>query len=256
MTFFTSALNRREQLGLNSILLFLGPRGVGKSYGCLKVAEWRDSSFIIDRVVFDLESFLARIQELRGGFKWIVFDELGLEIAAREWLSNTNKIMSYVTQSFRFTKINLAISTPSPHFVDINTRNLADFWVIMKARGKARVYSVRQNPFSYKPIQTPFLGEIRFSLPSAKMQKDYENKRQEVMNSKYVEYLKRAKVDREKQSKKPRDLNQEALKLYQEGRLTEEKGRNAGKVSAYKIMELMKVSQAIAYRIKYFLEKG
>jgi hypothetical protein len=74
------------------------------------------------------------------------------------------------------------------------------------------------------------------------------------MNSKYAEYLKRAKVNREKQSKRPRDLNQEALNLFQEGKLTQQMARNAGKVSAYKIMDYLQVSQAVAYKLKNYLE--
>ena len=60
--------------------------------------------------------------------------------------------------------------------------------------------------------------------------------------------------EREKQSKKPRNLNQEALRLFLKGKLTVEKGRNAGKVSAYKIMDNLKISQAVTYKLEHFLE--
>lgn len=255
MNFFTAALSRREHLGLNSILLFLGPRGVGKSYGCLKVAEMRDPSFVIDRVIFDLESFLDILKTVGGGYRWLIFDEMGLEIPAREWLSTANKIMSYVTQSFRFTKVNLAISTPSPDYVDIHTRQLADFWMVCQTRGKIRVYSVKHNPFGKSPVQTPFLGELYIGLPSKEIQEAYESKRKNVLEGKYSKYLEQVKSKREKEEKAPKDLFKEALELYNEGKLFGTTGRTLGKISAYRIMEELGISQAAAYALKHRLEE-
>jgi len=57
---FTRALDYRERLGLNSILLIQGPRGVGKSYMSMKISEERSKKrgieFTVADVVFNLEA--------------------------------------------------------------------------------------------------------------------------------------------------------------------------------------------------------
>jgi hypothetical protein len=74
------------------------------------------------------------------------------------------------------------------------------------------------------------------------------------MNSKYTSYLKCLKEDREKKEREPKDLFKEALKLYNQGKLFGNTGRTAGKISAYRIMEELGVSQATAYQIKHRIE--
>jgi len=247
--FFSGALWSRQHKGLNSILLWLGPRGIGKSYGCLKIGEIFDKDFCVDRVVFNLQSFLEAIKKLKKPYSWLVFDEMGLSVPAREWLSTTNKIMSYTTQSFRFTKINLSIATPSPDYVDIHSRQLADFWMVLQSRGLVRVYKVSMNPFSKKSLQTPYLGDLKLGLPSNRLQESYEEKRKEVMESKYTEYLKQAKRKREEELKKDRNLLEEALEI--KDKLIGKRG----KIDAYKIATELDIGLSSAYLVKHQIEK-
>jgi hypothetical protein len=246
----SGAIWRRQHIGLNSIFLWLGARGIGKSYGCLKVGEVFDRNFNVDRVVFNLESFLESLESIKKPYSWLVFDELGLEIPAREWLSTANKIMSYISQSFRFTKINLSIATPNPSYVDVHIRELSDFWVVMQTRGVGRVYKVIHNPFA-KPsrsLKTPYLCNIELGLPSDRLQRAYEDKRREVLSSKYAEYLSQTQYQREKEAKKGRNFNLEALDMIDT--LYDDKG----KLSAYIISSKLGIGLTKAYQVLHYLE--
>lgn len=248
---FSSVIYQRIHVGLNSILLVLGARGIGKSYIAMKIGErMGHGKFSVEDIVFNMEEFLVRLkyyEEKKIRWAWIVFDEVGLEIPAREFMKIVNKVMSYVAQSFRRTAINLMVVVPHPSMVDLHIRSLADFWVVMKQRGVARIYQNKMNPFRDKP-QTPFLNvELEVGLPSAELCEDYEAKRAEYLSGKYDQYLKEVKHEKEKRSLV--DLEKRA------GVLSEIKARvKSGELKkeeiAYEIMTRLKLSQAPAYHLR------
>jgi len=248
---FSSAIYMRIHVGLNSILLVLGARGIGKSYIAMKIGEkMSHGKFSVDDVVFNMEEFLERLkfyEEKRIRWGWIVFDEVGLEIPAREFMKIINKVMSYVAQSFRKTAINLLVVVPHPSMVDLHIRSLADFWVVMKQRGVARIYQNKMNPFRDKP-QTPFLNvELEVGLPSKELCEAYEAKRTEYLSGKYDQYLKEVKHEKEKRQLV--DLEERALILSEiKAEFREEKLKK--NELGYEIMTRLNLSQAPAYHLR------
>jgi hypothetical protein len=187
---FSAAIFSRQKKGLNTIILIVGARGIGKSYLALKLGETYDKNFSVENVTFNIENFLIRVQILRTGkWAWLIFDEIGLEVAARDFMSMVNKVMSYVAQSFRYTKINLVAVCPDPDMVDIHVRKLSDFWILVTNRGHARVFKTKMNPFRSGGYYTPLFCDLRIPLPSPELCEAYEEKRHLVLEEKYYQYL-------------------------------------------------------------------
>jgi hypothetical protein len=255
---FLVAIYSREHKGINSIILILGARGIGKTYLAMKISEtlslkMHNNRFTAEDVVFDLAEILARIKfhEDQGEkWAWIVFDEAGLEVAARDFMQDINKIMSYVMQSFRHTKVNLIVCLPHPDMIDLHVRNMADFWIDMKGRGKARVYKTKLVTFR-SGVKTPIFCTIEAaSLPSKDLYEAYEEKRKAYLDRKYAEYL--AETQRRKEStdrliantaEHQREVLGIIKKEYEDGKIPVKR-------LAYKIKQRLGISQAPAYDLR------
>ena len=246
---FSKAIYSRQHKGLNTIILIAGPRGVGKSYLSLKLGERYDPYFTVENVTFSIEDFLIKVEVLRrGSWSWLVFDEIGLEVAARDFMSMVNKVMSYVAQSFRFTKINLCCVVPDPDMVDIHVRKLSDFWILVTNRGHARVYKTKMNPFRSGSYYTPLFCDLTISLPSKELCEAYEVKRHGVLQDKYQQYLE--EIRNKGYQPKPVDWPAKAKELKE---AFEEEGLPPKKW-AYEIKIRTGCGQVKAYDIKHMIE--
>lgn len=248
---FRKAIYKRQLLGINSIVLFLGSRGVGKSYGALKISETLDKTFSIDRVCFDVKNFMSVINELKeekNYFPWAIFDEAGMDCAARKWLSDANMIISYFTQSSRYTRINICLATPDPSLVDLHLRTLSDFWIVMRRRGIGTVYVTRSNPFG--KFTTPTLCNIQLALPSKPLYEAYEKKREQAMSEFYKGYEKELEQKSLQQEKRRKDYLAEARERIED--LLDD--NDPMKVDYKKIITTFKVGTQKSYKLKYQLE--
>jgi hypothetical protein len=207
----------------------------------------------VDDVAFDLSEILARIkyhEDNNEKWAWIIFDEAGLEIFARNFMDDINKVMSYVMQSFRHTKINLVTVVPHPDMVDLHVRTMADFWLDMRGRGKAKVYKTRLVSFK-SGIRTPLYCTIEnASLPSKELYEAYEVKKKSYLDRKYSEYL--AETQRRKEStdrlitntvEHQRQVLEQIKREYVEGKIPVKR-------LAYEIKQRLGISQAPAYDLR------
>lgn len=246
---FSKAIYSRQHKGLNSIILIVGARGVGKSYLSLKLGETFDPNFTAENVTFGIEDFLVKVDVLRKyPWSWLIFDEIGMEVSARDFMSMVNKIMSYVAQSFRYTKLNLVCVCPDPDMVDLHVRKLSDFWILVTNRGHARIFRTKMNPFRSGSYYTPLLCDMNISMPSAELCDAYEVKRHIVMKQKYAEYL--AEIKNRGYSPTPIDWDlkaKELLKAFTEEGLPSKKW-------AYEIKARTGVGQVKAYEVKHMIE--
>jgi hypothetical protein len=116
---------RLFELNQNWLSVFTGRTGSGKSFSAIHLAAGIDPNFCIDNVVFTPKEFLERLNsgELKKG-SCVVFDEAGVGMAAREWSSIQNKLLSYVLQTFRYENLAVIFTVPSMAFVDVHARRL------------------------------------------------------------------------------------------------------------------------------------
>jgi len=257
---FDKAIFSRESKGLNTIVLVMGARGVGKSWFSLLMSE-RESRLLHERrftaedVVFTLKDVLSRLnyfEEQGSKWQWMVFDETGLEVGARDFMAYQNKVMSFVCESFRKTAVNLIVIVPTPSMLDINVRNLADFWVIMQGRGKARVYKVALRYFRVQTEpKTPIFCLINAGRPSKELCEEYEKKRDDYLKGKYLQWEKEIATIEEhgtNRLEKQQEFLREIKKQYLEGKIEK---RELG----YRIQEVLGISQGPAYRLRNQLLK-
>jgi hypothetical protein len=120
-------INRKNR---NATFLFIGDVGRGKSWAALKFCSDLDPSFSVERVVFSVRDFLALLDkgDSHGSLKRgsaILFDEIaGSEDAAmsRDFMSKTNKIMSFISTVYRKRGYIVVYCAPFLHQIDKNVR--------------------------------------------------------------------------------------------------------------------------------------
>lgn len=114
--------HRINKLDKSMMLLVIGEMGSGKSLAAVSFACKVDPTFKDHpRIVYDVNEFLEKLNDIEKG-QAIIFDEVGVGVAARDFQKLSNKIMSIVTQILRYKNIFCIFTTPNARFMDINLR--------------------------------------------------------------------------------------------------------------------------------------
>ena len=125
--YLTGYVKSRVAKNQNFVMLYVGQTGTGKSYAAMSFAEELDPNFNISRIVFSADEFISVLNDdtanlARGSV--IIWDEAGVGMPAREWYSLSNKVISYVVQTFRVKGYVLIMTTPSLKYIDSQIRAL------------------------------------------------------------------------------------------------------------------------------------
>lgn len=185
----------------NWLCLVVGNVGTGKSYSGLRIGELFDKKFSVDNVVFNRDDFMRCVKELPSG-SFIIADEIGSWMGARDFLSETNKLLSYVIQTFRFKRLGVIWTLPLKQQADLNIRSMCDATVETMAVLKedklclAKLKMTETNAMSGNvyhkfPIvrrldgQKVTITEAYFRCPSKKLIDAYEEKKKEHMDKFY-----------------------------------------------------------------------
>jgi hypothetical protein len=197
---------------LNALVGFFGPPGSGKSYSGERLAELVDPTFNVDRIVFDVKSLIRIINWGLPGPKgenvplnrgeFLMLDDAGVAANSRKWWSDTNMILSYVGQSFRFMGFGVIVTAPDTADLDAQFRQLfhVTFQTQMKDDSEKIVYTKPEIPRrdtirgkTYHPfprVRIPNFPKIKyrligFRLPSQALRDAYEPKRAAFMSGLY-----------------------------------------------------------------------
>lgn len=258
-----SYIKQRIRNNKNFLGFISGQTGSGKSYSSLRIAEELDPEFSIDRVVFNGRELMAMINSgtMNKG-SVIVFEEIGVELNAKNWQTVTNKMLNYLMQTFRHRNFILIMNSPYLDFVDSSTRKL--FHAEMRTVGidpdKKQVrlkphliqYNSRIKKFYYKRLKVVTAqGKVpvdfwKVDMPSKELRRAYEDKKTEFtdrLNREIQEELE--EVHHKKTGKKDKPLTdnqEEILSMIKEGMNVEQiamiKDRDPRGI--YKAMELIK----------------
>jgi len=108
---------RLWRLNMNFIMVITGPTGSGKSWAALRIAEYIDKEFSMEKVYFEITPLVADLRDgkLKRGSA-AVLDEAGVSFASRSFQSVQNKQMSALLQIFRASNIALIITLPNMSF--------------------------------------------------------------------------------------------------------------------------------------------
>lgn len=115
----------------NATFIMIGKPGSGKSVSVIKMAQDLDPTFTLERICYNLEDFLKLIDvgdsngPLHPG-NVIIFDEIVTDQGAesRSAMTKSNKIMNYVTASFRAKRLVVFYCLPSLTQLDKNIRDI------------------------------------------------------------------------------------------------------------------------------------
>jgi hypothetical protein len=114
---------RLTKNNLNWLAIICGSTGSGKSYSALSIAEQICGSRVI--VVFNSLEFMEILNSntiQRGDI--IIYDEAGVGMSSRAWMTVQNKLLGSILQTFRNMNIGVIFTTPELSFIDVMARRL------------------------------------------------------------------------------------------------------------------------------------
>ena len=116
---------RVNKFNKNFLLVITGDTGSGKSYSACYIGMIIDKNFSIENVAFTPKEFMGLINEgkLKKG-SVIVFDEAGVGLSSREYMSYSNRLIHAVAQTFRHKNYVVIFTVPDLSFIDSGVRKL------------------------------------------------------------------------------------------------------------------------------------
>lgn len=248
------ALKRTTQDNKNLIGVFCGPTGSGKSYGILRLAEVLDNKFNMTRCEFKALDFIRMINQLiKNDLIYpgmvVIWDELGAEHSAREFMTLTNRVVNYFFQTCRHYNMILLMTVPVLTFIDSNTRKVLHFIGEMqgvetsKGISKVKIKIVQTNVItgkSYMKFLRYQLNGRRFvskkitlKLPSKELIHQYEIDKSAYTKESYVDYQHRLEIQEQTRRIRGRGTDVQKSRANTYNKLIED-GKNH--VDAIKIM--------------------
>ena len=103
-----------------------GMPGGGKSWSCMNILERLDEGFGIENISFYPKEF---IHSLKEGKKSFLIDDAGMQLAARDSMTKTNKEYTKLFQGLRFKNKIVMLTVPSFSMVDKNLRHISQIYM-------------------------------------------------------------------------------------------------------------------------------
>ncbi len=254
---FTRLVMGRVYTENNVLGLITGPTGIGKTYMGLRLCEAFDPKFDSSRICFTALEFLELLPKVPSK-GWILWDEPGVYVSHRKWLSEANQAIQFVVQSFRYKFINVFFALPSKFFLDKVPREMCHYELVMKRRGEAGVYRIIKSSF-YDVTYTKFLGNVYSTLPSKKLRDAYEKMRREHQDSLYskltkklqiIETKEKAKIEEEMKPKRDFEYILGQARSILEHIYNPRKKTDQGKIDVPLMMRALKIPYSTAYRVR------
>lgn len=269
--------NQINENDSNATFIMVGKPGSGKSVSVIKMAFDLDPTFTLERVCYNLDDFLKLLDEgdskgkLHAG-SVIVFDEIVTDQGAesRGAMTKTNKIMNYITASFRARRLIVFYCLPSLTQLDKNIRDInvtGIFEVISKdINAKKNLckfqwcsYDAKtQKVFQIFPRLVSESGmiykidSIWIGIPSKEIIKEYKKKKMEYLGkniSRWREISK--KVTKKEEGNKISD--KEIMSAIQ---FEKEKFMVGERFNAYRIKDAFSIGAIRANQICGYLNKS
>lgn len=160
---------------------------------------------------------IVRNDELPSG-SFILADEIGSWMPARDYMTLANKLLSLVLQTFRYKRIGVIWTIPLNRQADINVRTMSDVTIeTMKIHRKIQMVETKMkyvdvNPISGEPIRKfpvvtddnnyrNTITKVFFGRPTKKLEKAYIEKKEEHMEEFYEQIHHQLMVDNDEVEK-------------------------------------------------------
>jgi len=173
---FFKEVGKRKRNGRDAVILITADdadRGVGKTACAVTIAKLLDTTAdgfdAESKATLSVPRFLDLYDILDEGSA-LILDE-GEQLDSRRAMSQENVDASHKIQTRRVNEVIVIITLPSPDMIDKRVEQLADYWVNVECRGKARIYKKKihriKRKVYYKGLQT-------FQWPNLDGDPDYE----------------------------------------------------------------------------------
>lgn len=124
----------------NALIVVEGPPGTGKSYWCLKIAQYLDPTLfenpkitaeLLETRILFRPSMFAKVLNEQNLYKGavIIIEEGGVQADHRKWYSFNNMVFNYIFQTFRFMNLIVIVNVPVIHYIDSDAQKLFQFHV-------------------------------------------------------------------------------------------------------------------------------
>lgn len=124
---FCQYIKTRITKNKNFLCCVVGSTGSGKSYASLWLAQELDPEFSIENVVFTPMQLMDLINSKEKTLKRgsvILCDEMGIITSHKTWMSQTNRLIHFLLQTFRHKNFILLMCVPHFTFIDASVRKL------------------------------------------------------------------------------------------------------------------------------------
>ena len=204
---FIEFIKDRIKKNRNCIIVIVGGTGSGKSWAALRLAETLDPNFTIDNLCFRAIDFVKLINKDVPPGSVLMFDEGGVDLGSREFMSKKNRRLSKILQTVRYKNHIIIITVPDMSFLDAHARKLTHVVLstmsINKRKGLNKLipYIISTASMTgeiYTPhprVMVPKQGliairNIYVKMPSIKLRHNYERVKTAFADNLYAETLK------------------------------------------------------------------
>lgn len=139
--------------------------GIGKTTLAIEICREIDPDWTAEKKAFiDIQEYLNSYLDYPKGSA-LLLDEIGQGADSRRSTSSENVNLSHGWQMLRARNIATVATLPSTSMLDKRMMELADYWVLVKARGIAQPYQINVNDFTGAIQRDPLPGEEHIKFP-------------------------------------------------------------------------------------------
>lgn len=139
--------------------------GIGKTTLAIELCRKIDDDWSAEsRAFVDVQKYLNSYLDYPKGSA-LLLDEIGAGADSRRSTSHENVNLSHGWQMLRARNIATVATLPSTSMLDKRMMELADYWVLVKARGIAQPYRINVNDFNGRIQRDPLPGEEHIKFP-------------------------------------------------------------------------------------------
>ena len=170
---FVDLLKARNYDKYNNLIIIEGETGTGKSCMGLSLLQHLDAYAGAENLIFEKTEFYEALKKFRRGT--VIWDEAGVYISHRKWLSEEQINIMQILQSFRYRKLNVIFTLPSAGYMDKVAREMCHFLINVQGRGVGQVYRIMKTAYQ-SWTYTPFMGVLYSQMPTAGLWDEFTKK--------------------------------------------------------------------------------
>lgn len=208
---FTDLCLARNNSEYNNLIIVEGEPGTGKSaFGC-SLGQHLNPYFGAKHLVFTKREFYDALENFKGRRVTLMWDECGVYISHRKWLSDEQIRIMQILQSFRYRKMNMIFTLPSAGYMDKVAREMCHFVINLEQRGVGRVYRIVKTPYVSWTF-TPFMGIVYSEMPTAFLWNEFVRLHTEHIDEFVIESKEKSIAQGKKEKRKLEKALQPELK--------------------------------------------